>query len=129
MQRKVYYGNFQNKRKRDSKKRFIIIISVIVIIGTVVWLTIFFGATGQKDVADAVKDNVQEITQLKLQLKEKDDRIAALEAQIEEYKAELAVRPTLTPTAIEPPNDEVLSMQPSAAPTPKPTSSARRAGR
>lgn len=121
MPKKIYYGNFQNKRKSDSKKRFVIMLSVVVIIGVIVWFTVFFGATGQKDVADAVKEKVQEITQLKLQLREKDDKIAQLEAAIAEYENELALRPTIEPLAIEPPNPEVLSGQPTPTPTPKPT--------
>lgn len=121
MPKKIYYGNFQNKRKSDGKKRFIIILSVIIIIGAVIWLTVFFGATAKKDVADAVRGKVQEITQLKLQIKERDDRIAQLEAAISAYEAELALRPTIEPLSIEPPNQEVLSGQPSPTPTPKPT--------
>lgn len=121
MARKIYYGNFQNKRRIDSKKRFIILLSVVIVIGVTVWLTVFFTATSQNDVAIAVKDNVQEITQLKLQLKEKDDKIALLEEQIANYEAELAQRPTVAPLVIEPPNEEVLSGQPTPSPTPKPT--------
>lgn len=125
MPKKIYYGDFRNKRKNDSKKRFIIMLSVIVIIGVIVWFTVFFGATGQKDVADAVKDNVQEITQLKLQIKERDDKILQLEAKLAEYENELAFRPTIQPMVIEPPNDEVLSGQPNPTPTPKPTKKPR----
>lgn len=126
MPKKIYYGDFRNKRKNDGKKRFIIILSVIVIMGVIVWLTVFFGATGQKDVANAVKGSVQEITQLKLQIKERDDKIAQLEAKISDYETELALRPTIPPMVIEPPNPAVLSGQPTPTPTPKPTRKSER---
>ena len=80
-----------------------------------------YGTTRQHDVGSMVKDSVSEITQLKLELKEKDDEIAALNQKIADYEAELAIRPTLEPTPLVPPNDAVSGA--AVTPTPAPQTS------
>jgi len=113
----VYYGSYQRQRKRDGKKRFFIILALLVSIGFVVWITVFFGMLGKHDVENMTKDLVYEITELKLQLEEKDDEIEALNQKILEYEAELAVRPTIAPTPVPPPNETVMAGQPTPTPT------------
>ena len=121
MSKRVFYGRYQIKRRRDNKKRFLILLLVLVAIGAIIWLTLFFGTTRQHDVGSMVKDSVSEITQLKLELKEKDDEIAALNQKIADYEAELAIRPTLEPTPLVPPNDAVSGA--AGTPTPAPQTS------
>ena len=79
---------------------------------------IYFFATDTGGIGQAVRASVGEITQLKMQLKEKDDRIAELEREVEEYKQELALRPAPSATPIPPPNDRVAGgvVAPSASP-------------
>lgn len=116
----VYYGSYQTQRKRDSKKRFIIILALLISIGLIVWLTLFLGTMGRQDFGDMTKDLVSEITELKLQIEEKNDEIAALNQKILEYEAELAIRPTIAPTPVPPPNETVMAGQPTPTPSPSP---------
>ncbi len=125
MPRRVYYGSYGTKRKTDKKKKFFITLAVLAAIGIIVWVTLFFGTISRRDLGAMMKGSVNEITQLKLQLEEKDDEIAALNRKIEQYEAELAVRPTLAPTPVPPPNEAVLAGQATAAPTQAPTATKR----
>lgn len=125
MPRKVFYGSYRNQRNQNTKKK--VIAAVIILAAVLVAAGIFMAMSGA-GIGPAMQQSVQEITQLKMQLKEKDDQIAALQTEIEQYKQELASRPAPSATPIPPPNDEVSAGQttpvPSAAPTKKPSKAA-----
>lgn len=121
MPRRVYYGSYQAQRKHNNRKKVIIIVSVIAVIAVIIWLSLFFGAIRQRDLGDMMKVSVNKITELKLQLEEKDDEIAALKQQIAAYEIELAARPTIAPTPVPPPNDTVMAGQATSVPTKVPS--------
>lgn len=121
MRRKIYYGSYQNQRRNDNKKRIVIIFLIVVGIIGVVGM-IFAATNNGSNLNQSVQESVKEITQLKLKIKEQEDEIYELKAEIENYKAELQLRPAPSATPIVPPNDEVGAGQPANTPTTSPTS-------
>lgn len=124
MPRQIFYGSYHDQKNKKKKKFMIALIIIIVLmIAAIVYL--FLTDTG--GIGQAVRSSVGEITELKMQLQEKDDRIAELEQEVEQYKQELALRPAPSTTPIPPPNDQVagawLPTIPSA--TQAPTTSRR----
>lgn len=117
MSQSLYHANQQREKR---KKRIIItVLLALLVIGVAVIM--FFIGDGQQ--AEHVQAVVQENTQLKLQLKEKEDRITALGEEISRLNTELDLRPTPSPTPAVPPNNTVSGGQPGAstAPTKKPS--------
>lgn len=104
MPRRIFYGSYHDQKNKNKRK----IVTVIVIIAIIlIAAAIYFFATDTGGIGQAVRASVGEITQLKMQIQEKDDRIAELEREVEEYKQELALRPAPSATPIPPPNDQV----------------------
>lgn len=127
MPRQIFYGDYhKQKHKRNKKIILIIIIAAVLFIGAAVYL--FVTDTG--GIGQAIRASVGEITELKMQLKEKDDRIAELEQEIEGYQQELALRPAPSATPIPPPNDQVagswIPTVPNVAATPKPSTKTKK---
>lgn len=118
-------GSYQQQRKKETRKRIIMIVGAIILVGVVVWLAIFFGAVNP-GMGNAVQQSVQEVTQLKIQLKEKDDEIESLKQEISALHEDLASRPTPTPTPILPPNDQVGAGQGTPEPTYQPRARTQR---
>lgn len=124
MPRKVYYGSYQNQRNRSNRKKILITITLIVVI--VGFITAVCVISFNKDgYGEAMRDSVEEMTQMRIRIKELEDQVINLQNEIEGYKAELAQRPATTAAPIEPPNDSVAAMQmtpePTVAPKPKST--------
>lgn len=124
MPRKVYYGSYQSQRNRSNKKKLLITVAVIVaVVGFITAVCVIsFNKSGY---GAAMQDSVEEMTQMRIRIKELEDQVISLQNEIEGYKAELALRPATTAAPIEPPNDSVAAMQvtpePTAAPQPRKT--------
>lgn len=124
MPRKVYYGSYQSQRNKENKRRAIIIASVtVVLVGFVTAVCVV--SFNQNGYDAAMQSSVEEMTQMRIRIKELEDQVIDLQNEIERYKAELEMRPATTAAPIEPPNDSVAAMQstpePTAAPKPKST--------
>lgn len=114
MPRKIYRGSYQSQRNNNSKKKIVVIVVVVLILCIGVGVFLAFNENG---IGAAMSRSVEEITQLKMQIKERDDKIADLEQKIVGYEQELATRPAPSATPIPPPNEEVSAGQPTPEPT------------
>ena len=126
MPRKVYYGSYQSQRNKSNKKK-VIIIAVAVIAVIIFVASMCIVSFNEDGYGAAMQASVEEMTQMRIRIKELEDEIINLQNEIEGYKAELAMRPATTAAPIEPPNDAVANMQatPEPTPTPKPRSTRR----
>lgn len=117
--RKVYRGSYQNERNRSKKKKAIAItIITLIIIATIV--AIGMSAFNKNGYGVIMQSSIEEVTQLRIRVKELEDEIAALKAENENYKSQLALYPAVTASPIQPPNDAVATMQETPAPTETP---------
>lgn len=119
MPRKVYYGSYQSQRNRSNKKKVLITVALIVAAAGFITAVcvISFNKNGY---GAAMQNSVEEMTQMRIRIKELEDQVISLQNEIEGYKAELAMRPATTAAPIEPPNDSVAAMQATPEPTPTP---------
>ncbi len=124
MPRKVYYGSYQSQRNKSNRKKVIII--TLVVLAVVVFVAAMCIVSFNEDgYGAAMQESVEEMTQMRIRIKELEDEIINLQNEIEGYKAELAMRPATTAAPIEPPNDAVATMQATPEPTPQPRSTRR----
>ena len=123
MPRKVYYGSYQSQRNKSKRKKIIII--TLVVLAVIAFITALCIVSFNKNgYGMAMQSSVEEMTQMRIRIKELEDEIVNLQNEIEGYKAELAQRPASTAMPIQPPNDAVATMQATPEPTqtPKPKS-------
>lgn len=119
MPRKVYYGSYQNQRNKSKRKRVIIITLIIIAVAAFVTAigVVSFNKSGY---GVAMQSSVEEMTQMRIRIKELEDEVINLQNEIERYKTELAQRPAETAEPIQPPNDAVATMHNTAEPTSTP---------
>lgn len=124
MPRKVYYGSYQSQRnKSNRKKAAAITLSVLGI--TVFIVAVCIVSFNKNGYGAAMQQSVEEMTQMRIKIKELEDENIVLRNELEACKAELALRPASTAVPIEPPNDAVATMQATPEPTPEPTKKPR----
>ncbi len=114
MARRSYYSSVTRARKSASYT-VAVVLSVILalLIGFIIWAVVVFGNGGE----GAFLNQASEISDLKIQLNEKDAVIAQLTAELEDYRSKaLQQTPTPVPTA---------APTPTAKPSPTPRPVAR----
>ena len=123
MAARAYYSNMQKTKRAPAKVAVIVLAAILVIaVGFIGWSAISFGANS------GYKGQAQENTELKMQMVEKDERIAEIEEQLAEKDEKIAEltgqieaglpvdEPPADGTEVVPPPEE----SPAPSPTPRP---------
>ncbi len=118
------YVNISEQSKNGKRRKRIIIGTVTAVVVLFLAISVygfFFGDGGEEGAA--VSDAVAENSRLKLELQEKEEEIAALEAELEQLRSNVTPEPTFSP---EPTSSPRTSAANEDEDDERPTSSPRR---